>query len=78
MDALGRAVDASADVFSAWLEHGDSADGAFASDLSLECDARRIEAEAAGAGEQRDQGGAAGQYDVDDASTIYDILGGAE
>ena len=33
-DALGRAVDPSADVFSAWLEHGDQS-GSFDTDLSV-------------------------------------------
>ena len=46
VDALARAVDGAADVFTAWLEHGDAA-GNFETDLLIRCDAEALVDEAA-------------------------------
>lgn len=45
VDAKGRAVDVIADVFSAWLEHGDAA-GGFADHVEVTCEAEAIMDEA--------------------------------
>ena len=83
VDALGRGVDERGDVFSAWLEHGDT-DGGFETDLVLKCDAAPRDGEVAegGVGGEAAVAGATNAEEQDgdaeekarEASSIYDLL----
>ena len=72
VDAKGRTVEPTSDVFTAWLEHGDGPESGFDSDLVLKCTAAPVttpdtDAVAAALAE--------GTAEAEEAASIYDILG---
>ena len=87
VDALGRSVDAATDVFSAWLEHGETA-GGFDTDLVLVCDAAPLGPKAGvqpasnavaadaedGDANLAEQGPSTEPQPAQEASSIYDLL----
>lgn len=65
-DAAGKPMDPGADVFSLWLEHGDSGDGDFDTELRVWCRA------------QREDGSNLSNAAEAEAKDIYDLLASGE